>query len=359
MEFFDHLDAVPRIRGTFLDFGADHRNVQRWRSASAPPSPKATLILNSQTHYVDALLERTLSLRLSSPQNSPKANQCAGDKEEFVCICGEPLLHDANFCHSCGYWHNKARGNDLKSMSVNLAKADLGTILGDSESDSLETLSSVAPHMQESLERASTIDSLASWEDDSNSNTRTSGHGRGNTRKRGKAARSACEKSQANSTVQLSRPTAKKQAVAQDKIVRNADLHVLQGDESVCRKTSQEGEPITTLMVCDIPCSKSIEDLLELVNSFGFEGTYDFAYMPSRRHGPSKDTVGNLGYAFVNFKKADTASSFMEVFQNISFPASLTKKLSYAKAARHQGYEANVGMHISRARRPGSMVTFS
>jgi hypothetical protein len=47
-------------------------------------------------------------------------------------------------------------------------------------------------------------------------------------------------------------------------------------------------------------------------------------------------------YAFVNFKTPEAAASFLQSFQNYSFPGSNSKKLSYAKPARDQGYQVIV-----------------
>lgn len=113
---------------------------------------------------------------------------------------------------------------------------------------------------------------------------------------------------------------------------------------------------ITTLMICDIPCRRNIEQLIATIDAAGFEKTYDFVYMPGRK-GRRQAQGGNVGYAFVNFKKSEWAMAFMESFQNVAFPDSSSTKLGYAKPARDQGFAANYVIH-GRKNAVGSLLTF-
>merc|ERR1712118_485791 len=54
---------------------------------------------------------------------------------------------------------------------------------------------------------------------------------------------------------------------------------------------------ITTLMLCDIPCRQSIEQIIDAINMLGFEGRYDLVYRPAKR----PTLRQNMGYSFVNF----------------------------------------------------------
>jgi len=116
------------------------------------------------------------------------------------------------------------------------------------------------------------------------------------------------------------------------------------------------GAEITTLMICDIPCRRNIEQLIATIDAAGFAKTYDFVYMPGRK-GRRQAQGGNVGYAFVNFKKSEWAMAFMEGFQNIQFPDSASTKLGYAKPARDQGFAANYVIH-GRKSAVGSLLTF-
>jgi hypothetical protein len=111
------------------------------------------------------------------------------------------------------------------------------------------------------------------------------------------------------------------------------------------------GEPgnvdtcVTTLMICDIPCRQTMDQLVEVMKLLGFGGAYNLVYMPSykRRKRPQ-----NFGYAFVNFNEAADAAAFVVVFEGFCFPGSMSQKTSYAKAAQTQGFAANLVMHKKR-----------
>lgn len=109
---------------------------------------------------------------------------------------------------------------------------------------------------------------------------------------------------------------------------------------------------ITTLMICDIPCRQSVEQICEVINQQGFANAYNLVYMPSKR----PKYMQNMGYAFVNFKTAEQASAFAEVFKNFPFPNCSSRKLSYTKPARHQGYEENLNRY-TKQRAVGCLVT--
>lgn len=103
---------------------------------------------------------------------------------------------------------------------------------------------------------------------------------------------------------------------------------------------------ITTMMLCDLPCRASEDEIKGTLATLGFAGTYDFLHVPVKQRG--RRNKGNLGYAFVNFCSAEYASRFATVFANIRFPAIKSTKLSYAKPAAVQGREANVKMHSAK-----------
>jgi len=113
--------------------------------------------------------------------------------------------------------------------------------------------------------------------------------------------------------------------------------------------------PITTMMVYDLPCHRSMSDLIDAIHEYGFADTYDLVYMPARRTKSSDKNgrVGNLGYAFVNFKTSEYAEEFQRVFRDVSMNS---KKLASAKPSTCQGYEANMAVFNSRTQLPGALV---
>jgi len=122
----------------------------------------------------------------------------------------------------------------------------------------------------------------------------------------------------------------------------------------------QKPTEITTLMVCDIPCTRTIEQVAAAMDSAGFGKTYDLIYMPKstkQRGRRAVAQVRNIGYAFVNFKKPEFAAMFMIAFHDFRWAGTSTTKLSYAKPAHFQGFEANFEMQL-RSVTPGPILTF-
>jgi hypothetical protein len=118
-------------------------------------------------------------------------------------------------------------------------------------------------------------------------------------------------------------------------------------------------EGTTTLMICDIPCRQNINQIIDAINVHGFENSYDLVYMPAHKASRVVNHFQNVGYAFVNFKRPEYASGFIQAFQNYSFPNCLSKKLSYARPAHHQGFQANLDMHLKQRRASGCrLITF-
>lgn len=74
---------------------------------------------------------------------------------------------------------------------------------------------------------------------------------------------------------------------------------------------SQE-EP-TTLMVRNIACRLSSEQVLAHLADLGFEGSYDFFYLPIYRGGRS-----NQGYFFINFRTVDAARICKERLEGLA-----------------------------------------
>jgi len=107
-------------------------------------------------------------------------------------------------------------------------------------------------------------------------------------------------------------------------------------DMSESEGSIASSEPPTTMMICNIPCRFGQTDVVEAIHSIGFAGLYDFVYLPSR----SGKHNANIGYAFVEFKSAETAERFACAFDNFQFPGTKSAKRCTVKQAHQQGLNA-------------------
>merc|ERR1712118_63238 len=88
----------------------------------------------------------------------------------------------------------------------------------------------------------------------------------------------------------------------------------------------------------DIPNSYSITRLVELFDLSGFQGTYDFVYLPIDFR-----TNMSLGYTFVNFVSSRVAQQFLMCFDGFSswhFASSKVCKVLWSDP--NQGLEEHV-----------------
>jgi len=113
--------------------------------------------------------------------------------------------------------------------------------------------------------------------------------------------------------------------------------------ESTCFDESKDGSissagAMTTMMICNIPCRSTRDDVIEAIHSTGFADTYDFVYVPCGRRAATR--IGNMGYAFVNFKSCQHAEDFAVGFDNFRFPGTHSSKTCTVKYAHMQGFNA-------------------
>jgi hypothetical protein len=125
--------------------------------------------------------------------------------------------------------------------------------------------------------------------------------------------------------------------------ISQAELQqLLDAEEDEYYATRFEEQGPTTVMVRNICYKYSMEDIQKQLHELGFEGAYDFIYVPSFR---TSDT--NFGYFFLNLTTAETASSFMELLQGTHFGKS--KKLCEVSPAEWQGL-AELREHFHKKR---------
>jgi hypothetical protein len=88
-----------------------------------------------------------------------------------------------------------------------------------------------------------------------------------------------------------------------------------------------------TVMIRHIACSYTQEQVMSFLDEAGFNGKYNFVYLPSN---PAKNA--NLGYAFVNFVSAEYVDKCKEKLDGRVFGTSCTQKKCSVALAHMQGY---------------------
>lgn len=114
------------------------------------------------------------------------------------------------------------------------------------------------------------------------------------------------------------------------------------------------GPDFTTAMVKGLPATFNRDALLELLDSEGYAGLYDFIYVPV-----DLLTTTHYGFAFVNFVRNEVAIRAMETLQGYQLSCGATLDAIWSEP--HQGLEAHVQVHrnnpllhpsLSEAHRP-------
>jgi len=103
-------------------------------------------------------------------------------------------------------------------------------------------------------------------------------------------------------------------------------------NETVEGTAAASTQPITTMMLKNIPCRKSQEEVMLTIDEEGFGGRYDFFYLP-------RDVKfrANLGYAFINFITPEDAADFQNKMDGYRFPNSGSAKACIVVPAHVQG----------------------
>ena len=93
----------------------------------------------------------------------------------------------------------------------------------------------------------------------------------------------------------------------------------------------------TTVMLRNIPNKFTQQKLMEYINGEGFDGRFDFFYLPIDFRNKC-----NVGYAFINFDCHETLLQFKERFEGFKLPGYNSQKVCVVTYARVQGLEANL-----------------
>ncbi|KAF4709208.1 hypothetical protein FOZ62_022726 [Perkinsus olseni] len=83
----------------------------------------------------------------------------------------------------------------------------------------------------------------------------------------------------------------------------------------------------TTMMIRNVPKRYTQRMLIQELTGRGFEGTFDFFYLPT-----DISSGRNLGYAFVNFLTPALAATFKSVFHKLQLPGSGSLSVTFGDA---------------------------
>eukprot|EP00928_Gymnodinium_smaydae_P100396 TRINITY_DN983_c0_g1_i1.p1 TRINITY_DN983_c0_g1~~TRINITY_DN983_c0_g1_i1.p1 ORF type:complete len:396 (-),score=44.08 TRINITY_DN983_c0_g1_i1:258-1445(-) len=93
---------------------------------------------------------------------------------------------------------------------------------------------------------------------------------------------------------------------------------------------------VTTLMLKNIPCRLTRENVTEELRELGFAGLHDAMHIPSRSNGSNK------GYGFINFVTADVARRAADTLNGHMFKGTESTKLCQVTVAAFQGRDATL-----------------
>jgi len=104
----------------------------------------------------------------------------------------------------------------------------------------------------------------------------------------------------------------------------------------------------TTVMLRNMPNFFTLDEFCRRLRELGFEGDYDFVFVPGDRLGER-----NMGYSFINLCSSDALTRFIAAFHEIPvrqcLPGSKSKKVCQVRAAEVQGRQANFDKFFQEA----------
>jgi len=99
------------------------------------------------------------------------------------------------------------------------------------------------------------------------------------------------------------------------------------------------------LMIRNIPCRVSRNELVRVLDEQGFDGRHDYVHVPMS-HRPKT----NLGYAFVNLIDEADEDAFELAFNGLRFQGTTSHKVCAVQPARLQGSDAKLGRRSRKGR---------
>jgi RNA recognition motif-containing protein len=112
----------------------------------------------------------------------------------------------------------------------------------------------------------------------------------------------------------------------------------ISAEAAASRTVAMSGETRTTVMMRNLPNDYTRQMMLDLLDSRGFAGHYDFFYLPM-----DFTTGSNIGYAFINFSCPSSATAFWQAFDGFSRWSLRSRKVcTLCWSDPCQGLDANV-----------------
>jgi RNA recognition motif-containing protein len=96
-------------------------------------------------------------------------------------------------------------------------------------------------------------------------------------------------------------------------------------------------EQRTTLVMGNVPCGVTRDELINVMNENGFEGAFNFVYLPI-----DFKTTQSKGYGFVNLMSTELAHRFIDAFNGFTQWPIRCWKTCTVTWAKTQGLKANV-----------------
>lgn len=110
------------------------------------------------------------------------------------------------------------------------------------------------------------------------------------------------------------------------------------------QELQDEHKPKTTAMLRNIPNRFTQATLMQEIDAAGFEGEYDFFYLPMDIQNRT-----NVGYCFINFTSCAGLQKFMSVFVGYAFQKHSGQKIAQVSEAHVQGFVENISHFSNRA----------
>lgn len=100
---------------------------------------------------------------------------------------------------------------------------------------------------------------------------------------------------------------------------------------------AENDDDVHTLMIKNIPCRCTQQEVIDAIAEVGFADLYNFFYLPIRRGHEQ-----NFGYGFIGFVDGEVTKQFIEAMTGYKFKNRNSNKACEIAPARIQGFSSNV-----------------